>query len=71
MSVQGDSFLQGFLNFQDVGLTFDRLILQRAGFKFEYLTGIYFNKEGKIYRIIYDFAWMDFSDQSVLVVRKK
>ena len=51
--------------------TFDRLILQRAGFKFEHLTGIYFNKEGKMYRIIYDFAWMDFSDQSVLVVRKK
>jgi len=51
--------------------TFDRLILQRAGFKFEYLTGVYFNKEGKMYRIIYDFAWMDFSDQSVLVVRKK
>lgn len=52
-------------------VTFDRLILQRAGFKFEYHTGIYFNKEGKMYRIIYDFAWMDFSDQSVLVIRKK
>jgi predicted nucleic acid-binding Zn ribbon protein len=51
--------------------SFDRLTLQRAGFKFEYHTGVYFNKEGKMYRIVYDFAWMDFSDQSVLIVRKK
>ena len=38
---------------------------------FGYLTGVYFNKEGKMYRIIYNFAWMDFSDQNVLAVRKK
>jgi len=31
----------------------------------------YFNKENKMYRIVYDYAWMDFSDQKVLVVRKK
>jgi predicted nucleic acid-binding Zn ribbon protein len=49
---------------------FDRAILSRARFKWEFMTGIYFNKVGKMYRIIYDYAWMDFSDQQVLVVRK-
>jgi len=46
------------------------MILTRAGFKWDYMTGIYWNKENKMYRIVYDFAWMDFSDQKVLVVRK-
>ncbi len=50
---------------------YDRAVLTRTGFRFEYHTGTYLNKEGKTYRIVYDFAWMDFSDQKVLVVRKK
>ncbi|MCO5277943.1 MAG: hypothetical protein M9911_08150 [Saprospiraceae bacterium] len=49
---------------------FDRLVVTRTGFKFEYITGIYINKEGKMYHLVYDFAWMDFSDQKVLIVRK-
>jgi hypothetical protein len=49
---------------------FDRSTLSRAKFKWEFMTGIYFNKVGKMYRIIYDYAWMDFSDQQVLVIRK-
>jgi hypothetical protein len=50
--------------------TIDRLILVRAGFKFDYMTGIYFNKENKMYRILYDYAWMEFSDQKILIVKK-
>ena len=49
----------------------DRLVLSRTGFRYEYHTGTYLNKEGKTYRLVYDFAWMDFSDQKVLIVRKK
>jgi hypothetical protein len=49
----------------------DRLVLTRTGFKYEYHTGTYLNKEGKLYRLVYDYAWMDFSDQKILVVRKK
>ncbi len=51
--------------------TIDKYVLTRAKFRWEYMTGIYWNKEGKMYRLIYDFAWMDFSDQRVLIVRKK
>jgi hypothetical protein len=49
----------------------DRLVLTRTGFRYDYHTGTYMNKEGKLYRLVYDYAWMDFSDQKVLVVRKK
>jgi hypothetical protein len=51
--------------------TFDRLILVRSGFKFEYMTGLYFNAENKIYHLVYDYAWMEFSDQKILIVQKK
>ncbi len=50
--------------------TFDRLVLTRTGFKFDYFTGIYVNKENKTYYIVYDYAWMAFSDQKILVVKK-
>lgn len=50
---------------------FDKSQLVRSGFKFDYMTGIYFNRENKMYRIVYDCAWMDFSDQKILVVKKK
>jgi len=49
---------------------FDRTVLTRAKFRWEFMTGVYWNKEGKMYRIVYDYAWMDFTDQQVLVVRK-
>lgn len=49
---------------------FDRLILVRAGFRFDYMTHFYINKEHKMYRLIYDYGWMEFSDQKVLIIKK-
>lgn len=49
---------------------FDRIVLERAKFRFDYHTGIHLNKEGKTYHLVYDYAWMDFTNQSVLIVRK-
>jgi hypothetical protein len=49
---------------------FDKIVLTRAGFRFDYLTGIYLNKEGKTYHLVYDYAWMLFSTQQVMIVRK-
>ncbi len=48
----------------------DRLVLDRAGFNFKYITGIYTNSQGKLYHYVYDFAWMEFSKQVVMIVRK-
>ena len=48
----------------------DRLILEKKKFRFNYFTGTYVNRRGKTYHYVYDFAWMSFSDQEVLIVRK-
>jgi predicted nucleic acid-binding Zn ribbon protein len=56
---------------ESVKETFDRLVLTRAGFRWEYHTSTYLNKEGKTYHLVFDYAWMEFSDQKVLVIRKK
>jgi len=48
----------------------DKLILAQLGFDFNYITGIYFNREGKLYHYVYDFAWMEFSNQEILLIRK-
>lgn len=49
----------------------NRLILEKKKFRFNYFTGSYLNSRGKTYHYVYDFAWMTFSDQEVLIVRKK
>jgi hypothetical protein len=51
--------------------TFDRLVLVRTGFKFDYITGLYFNAENKMYHLVYDYAWMEFSDQKIMIIQKK
>jgi hypothetical protein len=50
--------------------TLDRAVLTRAKFRWEYMTGIYKNKQGKWYHLVYDYAWMEFTDQHVMIVRK-
>jgi hypothetical protein len=50
--------------------TIERSVLVRAKFRWEYCTGIYKNKENKIYYIVYDYAWMEFTEQKILIVRK-
>jgi len=48
-----------------------RLILDQKKFNYKYLTHFYKNAQGKTYHYVYDFAWMEFSDNEVLIVRKK
>jgi hypothetical protein len=45
--------------------------LARHGFRFNYFTSTYINKQGKRYQYIYDFAWMEFSSQDVLIIKRK
>ena len=51
-------------------LKVDKLVLAQQGFNFHYCTGVYFNRQGKMYHYIYEYAWMEFSDQVVLIVKK-
>jgi len=49
----------------------DRIYLERKKFRFKYLTHFHINKRGKILHWVYDFAWMQFSDDDILIVRKR
>lgn len=48
-----------------------RIELERRNFKFMYHTHTIVNSKGKTFCYIYDFAWMTFSDDEVLIIRKK
>lgn len=47
-----------------------RVKLQKAGFRFSNYTGSYLNRQGKTYYHVYDYSWMAFSDNQVLIVRR-
>jgi len=49
-------------------LKVSKLLLSQLGFNFQYITGIYSNRQGKLYHYVYDFAWMEFSNQEILIV---
>jgi hypothetical protein len=48
----------------------DRTELDATGFWYNYLTGIYFNKDGKRRHNVYDFDWMEFSNQQILIIKR-
>lgn len=50
--------------------TVPRIQLSKQGFDFKYFTGTYLNRQGKTYHYIYDCAWMEFSTQDIMIVRK-
>ena len=44
--------------------------LEKKKFNFNYITKYIINKEGKEYRYVYDYAYMTFSTDEVLIVRR-
>jgi len=48
-----------------------RMVLEKKKFRFKYLTHFHVNSKGKTFHFIYDLAWMEFSDDEILVVRKR
>lgn len=48
-----------------------REVLDKKKFNFGYITGYYVNSRGKMYHHVYDFSWMEFSTQEVLIVRRR
>lgn len=49
----------------------NRKLLDRKKFNFHYVTGYYMNSKNKMYNYVYDFGWMIFSDQEILIIRRK
>lgn len=52
-------------------LMIPRLLFEKMGFHFSYCTGCYLNKQGKLYRYIYNYSWMEFSTQDLMLNRKR
>jgi len=49
----------------------DRVVLDKKKFNYKYHTHTQVNSKGKTYYYVYDFGWMSFSDNSILIVRKR
>jgi len=48
-----------------------RIVMEKLGFQFNYCTGIYKNSQNKLYHYIYNYSWMKFSTQDIMLVRMK
>lgn len=48
-----------------------RNILSDKKFRFKYHTHTHINSRGKVFHYIYDLAWMEFSDDEILIIRKR
>tara|TARA_B100000809_G_scaffold266664_1_gene330585 strand:- start:14690 stop:15067 length:378 start_codon:yes stop_codon:yes gene_type:complete len=49
----------------------ERIVLERKKFNFKYNTHSYINSKNKTLFWVYDFGWMSFSDDEILIVRKR
>ena len=47
-----------------------RNTLERKKFRFKYHTHLHVNSRNKTFYFVYDLAWMEFSDDEILIVRK-
>lgn len=47
-----------------------RYILEKKNFRFKYHTHFNINSSNKMYHYVYDIAWMEFSDDEILITRK-
>ena len=47
----------------------ERIVLDKKKFNFKYHTHFHQNSRGKTYFYVYDFAWMEFSDNDILITR--
>ena len=64
------SILLELLGKRNKKVKMDRFELEKKKFNFNYMTGYSINKEGKTYHHVYDFSYMTFSDNAVLIVRR-
>lgn len=47
-----------------------RNVLEKKKFRFKYHTHYHINSNNKMFHYIYDLAWMEFSDDEILIIKK-
>jgi hypothetical protein len=65
------SILLEIMGKNKIQLKIERIELDKRKFNFKYHTHFQTNSHGKVYYYVYDFAWMEFSGDEVLIIRKK
>lgn len=58
-------------NYPDLKMRVPKITLERMGFNFSHYTGSMKNSQGKWYHYVYDYAWMEFSTQDVMLIKMK
>ena len=64
------SILLEIMGKRKIQCTVQRKELEKKKFTFKYHTHQQTNSKGKIYHYVYDFAWMEFSNDDIMIVRK-
>jgi hypothetical protein len=64
------SILLEILGKNKVQAKVNRIVLEKKKFLFKYHTHMHVNSKGKTYYHLYDFAYMEFSDDSILIVKR-
>jgi len=65
------SILLEILGKNQIQIKVKRLVLVKKKFSFKYMTHFNVNNKGKTYFYVYDFCWMSFSDDEILIIRRK
>jgi len=65
------SIMQELIGSNKTKIKILRLEMDKKKFNYRYFTHTHINKQGKTYHYVYDFGWMAFSDQEILIVKKK
>lgn len=63
------SILHGIMGKSRKKMNVSKMELDKKKFNYTYMTGYSINKVGKTYHHIYEFSYMTFSNQSILIVR--
>ena len=58
----------GAIVFRALMILFGIMLIKK--FRFKYHTHSHINNKGKTFNYIYDIAWMEFSDDEILIVKK-
>lgn len=64
------SILLELIGKQKTQLKIKRIELDKKKFNFKYHTHFNINSKGKTFYCLYDLAWMEFSDDEVLIVKR-
>lgn len=62
--------LEEIMEYNSSQIKVNKKILEKKGFNFQYITKYYVNSRGKTYHFVYDFSYLIFSDNNVIIYRR-